>query len=614
MRFPALLVFATVLFGGATSLAAAAPPVAPAVPTVPPVTTPVMAPAPSRPPAAAISSLDVSAKVVDFYSNRFIVTADGNVRVRLSDGTIVRGQTFTMDLKLNRYLLAGDVHLDGPAIHETGAAFAGYPDLDRSYFLPASGVPERVTFYGTDWATPHVGREQPGDAYFFPDLSGERPYIIADAARIVPRTNVLFDDVRIYTAGVYLPTPRYVVTFAPNSHFYENAFPGARFDVGLPVNGSAHSLTAFHLRNDPYNGTYLAFDQHFVWDRDWVVFGVDPLTQEQRQYNLIGYKRWSPKFESRLFLQESAAQPGIINRPTNAAGFSQIQLTGGFKGASITATQDNYWQYLLGLPKGLTDLTTLSDQFDPRWREHPSDGSLVFTGAASPVLNRGKIEVDLQPRAGIGYAHDAYGYGGYPNEQPGPESLAYKYVGGALTTRSYKLTDSLSLTGSYDRQRMWFSLPHHVDNGDLRLSLAGAYDPRQIRYFVAYEVKTTDDYWGAQQLAAYPAGATCGGDVCVSPFGTYSGQDAFRGLATSRGYISSLIWTPTQYFGVNLGLSRFYDTPAPVPGVYGQPPWQFTADVRMRLSRQVLLDLTRYYYFNFANERWQPQFGIQFSP
>jgi len=32
------------------------------------------------------------------------------------------------------------------------------------------------------------------------------------------------------------------------------------------------------------------------------------------------------------------------------------------------------------------------------------------------------------------------------------------------------------------------------------------------------------------------------------------------------------------------------------------------------VSKQLLLDLGRAYYFNFANERWTPQFGIQFSP
>jgi hypothetical protein len=576
-----LIALAAALFGSTASAASATPP----------------------------SSLDVSADGVDFYYNRFIVTADGAVKVRLSDGTVVSGQTFTMDLKLNRYLVAGDVHLDGPTIHAAGAAFAGYPDLDRSYFLPATGAPNRTTFLGMDWGHPDTQREQPGDAFFFPDLTGERAYIKAHGARVVPRTNVLFDMPRVYTAGVYVPLPRYVVTFGPNSHFYENAFAGARADVGVPFNGSAHSLTALHVRNDAFNGTYLAFDQHFVWDQDWIAFGVDPLTQGERQYNLIGYKRWSPKFESRLFLQESAGQPGIINRPDNAAGFAQLQLSGGLRGSNLTYTQDNYYQYLLGIPKGLTDLNTPTFTFDPRWKEHPTDGLLTFTGGQTPLV-RGTTPLYVRPRAGVGYAHDVYGEGGYPNEQPGPPTLWYHYAGGSVYTPPIRLTRTLSLTGLYDRQRTWFSVPHQVDTTDVRLTVGGAREAQHLRYFVAYETSTTADYWGSQQLAAYPQNA----DVVTTQFGTFSGQAAFRGLATSRGYTSSLIYTPTQSFELNLKLARFYDTPAPVPGLYGQPPWQLVADVRLRLSRQVLLDLSRAYYFNFANERWTPQFGIQFSP
>jgi hypothetical protein len=127
---------------------------------------------------------------------------------------------------------------------------------------------------------------------------------------------------------------------------------------------------------------------------------------------------------------------------------------------------------------------------------------------------------------------------------------------------------------------------------------------------LAYEIKTTDDYWGSQQLAAYPPYA----NVVTTPFGTFGGQDAFRGLATSRGYTASMIYTPTANFAIKEILSRFYDTPAPVPGLYGQPPWQLTTDVRFRLSRQILVDVTRAYYFNFANERWAPVLGVTVSP
>jgi len=580
MRIPVLIALTSALVASATSLASATPP----------------------------TSLDVTAKAVDFYYNRFIVTADGNVRVRLSDGTVVTGQTFTMDLKLNRYLVAGDVHLDGPTIHEAGAAFAGYPDLDRSYFLPATGTPSRVTFFGANWTDRHADREQPGDAFYFPDLTGERPYIYASGARIAPRTNVLFNSPHVYTAGIYTPLPRYVVTFSANSHFYENGFAGARADVAVPFNGSEHSLTALHVRNDGFNGTYLALDQHFVWNTDWIVASIDPLTQEQRQYNLIAFKQFSPKLQSRLFLQESAGQPGIINRPINAAAFGEIQLNAGLRRSGLSYVEDNYYQYLLGFTAPPND-TVANPQFDPRWREHPMNAMLAWTGFENNLISR-RVPLLFKLRSGIGFAHDVYGEGGYPNEQPGPPSNWYHYAGATLYTSALKLPHNFSLTAQYDRQRTWFSLPHHVDAGDGRIALSREFFKQHVSSYVAYEVKTTDDYWGAQQLAAYPANP----DTVTTPFGSFSGQSAFRGFATSHGLSGSVVFAPTQYFGLSLLLSRFYDTPAPVPGAYGQPPLQLTADVRMRLSRQVLMDLTRSYYFNFADNRWTPQFGVQFSP
>src|ERR1700677_668733 len=96
----------------------------------------------------ATRSIELHANVVDFYSNRYILTADGNVSARFSDGTVVRGDTFSMDLKLNRFLIAGNAHVDGPQIHQVGAAFASYPDLERSYFVTEGATPDRWTYSG----------------------------------------------------------------------------------------------------------------------------------------------------------------------------------------------------------------------------------------------------------------------------------------------------------------------------------------------------------------------------------------------------------------------------------------------------------------------------------
>jgi hypothetical protein len=590
MRLSFLFALAWVLFAAATATATAAP-----------------------------TSLDITARNVDFYYNRFIVTADGDVRVRLSDGTTVSGQTFTMDLKLNRYLVAGNVHLDGPTIHQTGAALAGYPDLDRTFFLPEGVTPIRYTYFGADWTNPHPGREQPGDAFNFPDLTGERPYIKAIGVRIVPKTNALFAFPRIYTAGIYTPLPRYVVTFSANPHYFENAFAGGRFDVGIPFNGSEHSLTALHVRNDQFNGTYLAFDQHFVWDKDYIVFAVDPLTQEQRQYNLIGYKRFSPGLESRLFLQESAGQPGIINRPINAAGFGEIQINGALHRSGLSYTQDNYYQYLLGFkaPADDTVFQYVNPSYDPRWREHPVNGQLLWTGFENRISK--SIPILFRLRSGAGFAHDIYGEGGYPNEQPGPPDSFYHKVGGTIYTPAVKIAGGFRFSVVYDREHTWFNLPHQIDTADTRLSLSNPIQKLHLNTFLTYEVKNTSDLWGAQQLAAYPVGtAGCGptgyGDTCVTQWGTFSGQDAFRGLATLRGLTAGVVYTPTASFAFSAQIAKNRDFPAPVPGIYGQPPYQLVLDLRARVSRQILVDFTRSYYFNFANERWTPELGIQFSP
>ncbi|HEY4441246.1 MAG TPA: hypothetical protein VGN14_12380 [Candidatus Elarobacter sp.] len=591
MRLPFLFAFAAVVFAAATATATAAP-----------------------------ASLDITARNVDFYYNRFIVTADGDVRVRLSDGTVVTGQTFTMDLKLNRYLIAGNVHVDGPGIHQVGAGWAGYPDLDRTFFLPEGVEPIRYTYFGSDWTNPHPGREQPGDAFNFPDLTGERPYIIASGVRIVPKTNALFTLPRIYTAGIYTPLPRYVVTFSANPHYFENAFPGGRFDVGLPFNGSEHSLTALHIRNEPYNGTFLAFDQHFVWDKDYIVFGVDPLTQEQREYNLIGYKRESPGLETRLFLQESAAQPGIINRPINAAGYAQLQINAALKRSGISYTEDNYYQYLLGFkpPADDTQLVYVNPSYDPRWREHPMQAQLIWTGYENRVTK--SIPLLFRLRSGVGLAHDIYGEGGFPNEQPGPPDSFYHRVGGTVYTPAIKVAGNVRFTAQYDREKTWFNVPHQTDLADTRLTLSDALQKAHLNTFLSYEVRNTADYWGAQQLAAYPVGTAAGGciapayDTCVTQWGTFSGQDAFRGLATLRALVAGLIYTPSAAFAFSAQIAKNKDFPAPIPGIYGQPPYQLSLDVRVRVSRQILLDLSRQYYFNFAGERWTPQLGLQISP
>src|SRR5664279_1408862 len=284
--------------------------------------------------AAPPTSLDLRADRVVFYSNRYIVTGEGHVRVRLSDGTRLTGELFSMDLKLNRYLIAGDVHLDSDDVHEVGAGFAGYPDIDRSYFLSAKADPDKWTYFGLDFAHPQKGRSQPGDAFNIPDVSQERPYILASGATILPKTMVEFSGSRLSILGVFIPTQKWVQVFSANSNYAQNGFAGASFDIGLPYNGSLNAVSAIHLRYTGLQKFFLSFDEHFVWDRDYVVFSVNPFTQAVRQFNLIAYKRISPAMESRIFAQLFTQQHGIY-QPTISSAYMNLWSTAALRHSSL---------------------------------------------------------------------------------------------------------------------------------------------------------------------------------------------------------------------------------------------------------------------------------------
>jgi hypothetical protein len=561
--------------------------------------------------AEPTKSIELHADVVDYYSNRFILTADGNVRAQLSDGTIVSGNTFSMDLKLNRYLIAGNVHIDGPHIHQTGAAFAGYPDLDRNYFLNEGDTPDRWTYYDQDFSDSHPGREQPGDAFYFPDLAGQRPYIISNSATIFLKNNVEFPiGSRISVLGLYTPTPGFVINYSSNSNFYQNAFTGATFDIGIPFHGAADALSAMHIRYDYYRGLYTAFDQHFVHNLDYAVFSIDPVTQNERQTNVVLYKRLSPATEVRIFGQLSSLSNGIYE-PTQAADY--------FNGVVNT----KLGKYAIGLNVDQFNNDLLadappSDQFNiygNRGAGHPFDATLTVQSYEDEIraFRYVGVPVKFQYRLGHGYQYDGYGlttlegptFGGalYP-------LISENFVGLTVYTSPIKLAKSLTVSAKSDRLEEWYSLPHHTVTTDTSVTLARTPSTVRLPAFVlSYNILNVGDFYGAAQRDAYPAYQ----DTIVNQYGTFTGNAAFDGLATSRTLTGSMIYAPTPYFALNLTQQHINNTPRSVPG-FGVPTDSFTADVRVRINRQILVDVGRTYYFNFGGQLWSPQFAVQFSP
>ncbi len=560
----------------------------------------------------------IRADAVDYYSNHFVLTADGNVRARMSDGTVITGRTFAMDLKLNRFVVAGDVHLDGPDVHERGAAFAGYPDLDRSYFLTEGDIPDRWTYFGSDYKDRHEGRQQPGDAFYLPDLGGAPPYLVGNRVTVFPKNNIEFGiGSRIRIAGLYTPTPGWVVNFSSNANFYQNAYSGAVFDIQIPFSGSSNSISAFDVRYDQVRGAYVSFEQHIVHNADYYVFSINPLTQDERQWNFIAYKRESPALETRLFTQLSTLSTWEFKEPSQSSSYVNFQINSRVGKYAASLNIDQYNNSLLP-----TDNSGFVGPY--RVDGHPFDVQFSLQSFENEFrfFRRLGVPVKFQYRAGYGYNFDGYGI---PSVNGAPTwggalypLIAQTFVGATVYTPSIRIAKQLTASVKVDKQRQWFSLPHHIDTTNFTATIADTpTTTKKPAYFLSYNVLNIGDYYGKDQLAAYPpypGNVTGRPGVYANQYGTFTGLDAFRGLATSRSLTGSFVYTPTPYFALNVTAQHFQVTPAPVPGLGGQPPYQITADVRVRVTSNLLVDVARSYYFNFGDQRWSPQFTVTLSP
>ncbi len=306
--------------------------------------------------------------------------------------------------------------------------------------------------------------------------------------------------------GVYILTPGYVVNYSSNPNFYQNAFSGAVFDVGVPFHGAADAISALHFRYDQVRGFYTAFDQHFVHNQDYAVFSVDPLTQNQRQFNAILYKRLSPDVEARLFYQLSSLSQGL-NEPSQSSTYGNFAVNSKIGRYAVGLNADQFNDDLLA------DAPP-PDQFTPwglRGDGHPFDMELSVLSFENEwrLFRYIGVPLKFQYRAGYGYNYDSYGlptitgvgadglyqFGGvhYP-------IIFNKYVALTAYTNSMRIAKQLTISAKGDIFDTWYSLPHQVDTSDFSVTLARTpLSVKQPAYLLSYDVANIgDNYYSAQ--------------------------------------------------------------------------------------------------------------------
>jgi hypothetical protein len=599
--------------------------------------------------AQANTLVRLSADHIAFYYDRFLIEADGNVRIQTSDGFSASGDAFSMDLKLNRFLVAGHVTLSTGSQHVSGAAISDFLDFNRIYFVPVTSAPDRWTFLNGDLEHPVKGRIMPGDSFYFPDVT-QRPSVTATSAVIGTKNFARFSGATTFLAGAPVPLGSFVVNFSPNQYFAQNSLTGANFDATWNFWGNNNSLSALHLRYDTQNHAYVAFEQHFVGEHEYAIFSGNPLTKSSRFFNLLLYEKLGEAFQVQTFSQFFIDQGIFFQAPPYAVTHTTyVNMTAALP-HSYLQLNSNFTNYnLLGPGSFNTAEQPNKNPVAAGNLSHPSQVQLTTTSFQNRV---GKLPLFEQIYAGYGFNHDSVGqqygllappvpglqaFGGFcvfakgapPVACPTTYTTIWNTVAGfTLFIPSLKIGDrenpykAFYLNASFNKQRQWNSLPHYIDNTTTTFSLSRQFS-RQVNSYLSYQIANTGDYY---REGGYPP--------CVLqpnpqlPLFCPPSLIAFRGVSTLRTLALGTNFVPNPDFNASLVIRHHTDFPIPVPNLFplpatnalgqplynnylGQPPNDITADVRARIAPHLILDVQRTYYPNFGNVRWSPYFIVQ---
>ncbi|MGZ3531580.1 MAG: hypothetical protein ACXWNK_10720 [Vulcanimicrobiaceae bacterium] len=583
-------------------------------------------PQPTPPSVIAPSTIHLNADRLKFYYDRFLVEGDGHVHVSLNNGVSISGDAFSMDLKLNRFVVAGHVHVESPNGTQDGAAIADFLDFDRTYFVPlitqgTDDKPDRWTFLGNDFAHPLKGREMPGDTFYLPDTSDTHPFLIARSAVIGSRSFVRFGPSKVNIVLGYEPLPSYYINFSTDPHLGANSLAGANFDGTYQFAGNANSMSALHVRYDTVNKAFLAFEQHFSSTKAYGVFSLNPMTRESKFWNVLLSDQPSDKLQIQTFSQLHTFQSGL-SQPleaqqvttalvTQALHRSFLQLSGQFVNLSLMApTPSGYYG-------------DLSHFVVPN---HPSNGTLSITGFDTKIAG---TPLTFRPRAGFGFIHDAYGLqsiGGYLYT-----TIWNHYLGLTVYTPQLKVshpqrsTATMYLNAIVDKQRTWNSTPHYLDTTNTSLSLSRGLDPfGHLSSYLQYNILNERDIYPNGRDSVYVPVIPIINGVPVP------GYSAFQGSATLRTLSLGVLYSNRADFSASMIFEKHTDFPEPVPGLFplpptnvlgqyqyatylGKPPYDVSADVRFRLDPHTMIDIQRSYNFNYPHLGWSPQFFVQVS-
>jgi hypothetical protein len=525
-----------------------------------------------RCPATATETYRLSADRVALYTNSSVLEATGNVQLDLGGGRHIKADFFFMNIRGNRFIVAGNVRFQQPNIDQTFAALSADLVAKRAYAIVANDELERWSFDDNDFANPRRDAHPPSDAFDLPlitDPATKLGHKVVIGARDYVRYGSCVTQF-IGGAGLYVPLPDCYLNVSDDPDLVQSALSGSNLGGEINLTGSANAISGIFLNYDRTNGFYAALQQNISSPKAWAALAVT--ASGHPGLSIIGAATPSNSFGARVssLFQSVAPTPG-----SELTGFrySDVRLAQalpfGYAELFATAAADSGTgpQFLASRPS--------STQFD----------------LASPNVPLGKAAFGTM-RVGYGVQHDPFGL-----QQLGPNNyttLGFGYVDAALSAPAIPIGGAdprrrfdLGLLASESMQR--FSIAHETAITTTGLSLAKPLGATGVSF--SYNVANVADRYADQQLA-YP--------VAIA---------GFNGLATFRTLAIGATVDASPHLTTSLTLRAHEDFPKPGQGLFpvvntaplgqnpypyqlGEPPADVTLTFRVRINPQLTLDIT----------------------
>jgi hypothetical protein len=325
----------------------------------------------------------------------------------------------------------------------------------------------------------------------------------------------------------------------------------------------------------------------------------------------------SDHFQVKTFTQLATNQ-SWLSRPDASSQYTILQATQALPQSFLQlAVQDTNFSLLPPSPAGVgyNGHGTVID--------HPWQMSL---GAQTNSHRIGHTPFYERVGYGFGYIHDGKGL---QNLQGVNYTTIWShdldllaYVPNFQLGNSYIVTKNYYLNASFEKNRQWFSTGHYIDTTTSRATISKTFD-KHFSSYLGYTVENLGDYYGELQDLVYrPFVPVVGGTA-------YPGYAAFNGLATFRDLDFGVTYANGGNVSASIIAQKHDDFPKPIPNYFappplnnlgqpmwtqyylGEPPYDVTADLRVRINPHTSIDFERSYYFHYGNRGWSPEFVIQ---